>query len=308
MKFILIFLIIGMVDIMQAQNIRENLKRHVSALSNEIGERSGAANFAKLEKARDYVRKEFEKYGYKPILQTYESGHYKGIFTNLVAEKSGEKQKEKIILVGAHYDTAAGAPGADDNASGTAVLLELAGVLSKIKTDKTVRFVAFSNEEPPFFMTEDMGSWRHAHEAKEKKEQIEAMLCLESVGYFSDKPGSQKYPPFLNFIYPDKGNYISIVSNVPSRSLLKKTVKHFKKSASLPVQSLWAPQLLVPAISLSDQWAFWRHGYKAVMITDTAFLRTPYYHTSLDTHEKLDYERMAQVFQGIKGVILELSK
>jgi Zn-dependent M28 family amino/carboxypeptidase len=153
-----------------------------------------------------------------------------------------------------------------------------------------------------------MGSFRYAQEAKKKKENIKGVLCLESIGYYSDKKGSQGYPPGFGFFYPNRGNFIAMVSNFESRRLLKTTVREFKKASGLPVEYLVGFSILAPAISFSDHWSFWRFGYKAIMITDTAFYRNPYYHTPADTFDKLDYQRICEVVKGLCHAIIELAK
>lgn len=287
------------------QELIKNLERHVKALSNDIGERN-FIQYRNLERAADYIKKEFEKYGYSPEEQIY---HFEGSpFKNLIATKKGRLYSDKIIIVCAHYDSVAGSPGADDNASGVAGILELSRLLSKEDINKTVRFVATVNEEPPFFTTQDMGSLVYAREAKKRGDSILGVLCLESIGYYSDKRKSQSYPFGLSLFYPDKGNFIGIVSNLSSRRLLKKVVKEFRRQSGFPVEYLVGFSFLAPAISFSDHWSFWEFGYKAVMITDTAFYRNPYYHTAFDTSEKLDYQSMSLVVRGLYRALSELGK
>ncbi|MCM8800399.1 MAG: M28 family peptidase [Candidatus Omnitrophica bacterium] len=288
-----------------AMDLESNLKKHIKVLAGDIGERN-YIQYKGLERAGSYIKEEFVSYGYQPVEQIY---HIKNQpYKNIIATKRGEDKKEKIIIVCAHYDTVLGSSGADDNASGVAVLLELARLLYKEKTFKTIKFIAFTNEEPPLFMTEDMGSFFYAKQAKGKKEAIDGVLCLESLGFYSDKKGSQDYPFGLSPFYPDKGNFIAIVSNFSSHSLLKIIVKEFKKAVAFPLEYLVAPVFFAPAISFSDNYSFWRFGYKAVMITDTAFYRNPYYHTSQDTPEKLNYNYLAKVTEGLYYVLINLGR
>jgi len=285
------------------KQMTDNLKKHVKILSEDIGERN-FIQYQNLELSADYIKQEFEKYGYNPQDQIY---YLKGkSFRNIIATNKGRLQPEKTIIIGAHYDSVLGSPGADDNASGVAGLLELSRLLSENIFDKTIKFIAFTNEEPPFFMSKNMGSYRYAEEARKNGEDILGMLCLESIGYYSDKDKSQSYPLGFSFFYPDKGNFIVVVSNFNSRYLLKRIVKEFKEYSDFPIESHVGFSILAPAISFSDQWSFWKYGYKAVMITDTAFYRTPYYHTSEDTLDKINYQSLSYVIKGLYQTILEL--
>jgi Zn-dependent M28 family amino/carboxypeptidase len=283
----------------------ENLKRCIAVLSKDIGERN-FIRYRNLERAADYISEELKNYGYELEVENYslEGKPYR----NIIAAKRGDIFPDKIIIICAHYDSVIGSPGADDNASGVAGLLELAFLISKEDIDKTVKFIAFTNEEPPLFMTKDMGSFRYAQKIKRRGNNIEGVLCLESIGYYSDKRKSQTYPLGFSFFYPDKGNFIAVVSDPASRQLLKTTVKEFKKKSNFPIEYLVDFSFLVPAISFSDHWSFWKFGYKAIMITDTAFYRNPYYHTQADTFEKLDYLSMTEVVKGLYNVIREFSR
>jgi hypothetical protein len=283
----------------------ENLKRHIQVLSQDIGERN-FWQYQNLERAADYIKGEFRKYGYEPREQIY---HLEGKpYRNIIATKKGEIQSDKIIIICAHYDSVVGSPGADDNASGIAGLLELARRLAQENTKKTIKFITMVNEEPPFFMSKDMGSFQYARQVRKKGDNIEAVLCLESLGYYQDKKGSQHYPLGFSFSYPDKGNFIAVVSNFNSRGLLKRIVKEFRQATDFPLEYLVGFSFLAQAIGFSDHWSFWRFGFKAVMITDTAFYRTPYYHTQEDTLDKLDFNSLSLVIEGLHGVLLKLSE
>ena len=285
-------------------DIQDNLRRTVNFLSKEVGPR-GYLQVEALNKTADYIRSEFGSYGYTVLEQPYEvEGHtYKNIFVEI----KGEKPPEKVLVIGAHYDTVMGSPGADDNASGVAGLLELARLLSNRVFDKTIQLVAFTLEEPPFFRSGLMGSHVYAKRLKQKGIDVEGMICLEMIGYFTDKAGSQLYPmPFFRWMYPAKGNFIIIVSNIQSKNFLKRVKSAFKKGTDLPVESLSAFPL-VPGIDFSDHRSFWKFKYDAVMVTDTAFYRNPQYHGMGDIPEILDYERMAKVVLGLKSSIEELA-
>jgi hypothetical protein len=282
------------------RTIRDNLQRIVRNISGEIGSR-GYLQADALQKTADFISSELQHYGYTISYQTYEDGGrtYKNIHTEI----KGKTIAEKIIVVGAHYDTVTGTPGADDNASGIAGLLEIARLLSDDPAHITVRFVAFTLEEPPFFRSNLMGSHIYAQRLRENDEHIEGMICLESIGYFTDKPGSQFFPfSFFRWIYPDKGNFITFVSNLNSKIFLNRLKQGFQKGAVLPVESI-STLSIIPGIDFSDHRSFWKAGFKAIMVTDTAFYRNPHYHTPGDVHDTLDYERMAEVVLGLKSSI-----
>jgi Zn-dependent M28 family amino/carboxypeptidase len=206
------------------------------------------------------------------------------------------------IVVGAHYDSVPGSPGADDNASGVAVLIELAGLLAGAGG---VQFVAFANEEMPYFMSREMGSFFAAREARGRGEKLRAMLSLEMLGYYRDAPGSQQYPFPLSLFYPDRGDFIAFVGDLGSRSLTRKVTSLFRKHAAFPSEGVAAPGF-IPGVTWSDHWSYRSHGFPAIMVTDTAFYRYPHYHLPSDTAEKLDYERMARVTLGLAAVIREI--
>lgn len=284
------------------EEMMENLKKHIQVLSKDIGERN-FLHHQNLERAASYIKEEFRNYGYSPEEEIYylEGKPYR----NIIATKNGKVLLEKVVIVCAHYDSAIGSPGADDNASAVAGLLELARLLSKEDLNKTIKFIAFTNEEPPFFATSNMGSFRYAQEAKRRGNNIWGVLCLESIGYYSDKKGSQGYPSrLLNLFYPGRGNFIALVSNFHSGCLLKKIAREFKRASNFPIECLIAPAILVPAISLSDHWSFWEFGYRAVMFTDTAFYRNPHYHTPQDLPEELNYASMTEFVKTLYHVLL----
>lgn len=220
---------------------------------------------------------------------------------NVVAEIEG--RGGGIIVVGAHYDSVAGSPGADDNASGVATLLELHRRFRGETPQKTVRFIAFSNEEPPFFQTPEMGSCVYAAAAAARGEKIDAMINIESVGYYADR---QEYPAGLSAIYPARGDFIAFVANIPSAGLLRRCARAFRSSSPVPVESAALPEL-VSGVAWSDQWSFWRIGVPAVMITDTAFFRNPHYHTAGDLPDTLDYARLSLVADGLEAAVRALA-
>lgn len=280
----------------------ERLKNHVMMLSQNIGSR-GVWDHAGLERSAEYITQQLRSCGYTPEFQTY-TVHGKQV-KNIIAEKKGTKTPEEIVVVGAHYDTYFN-PGADDNASGVAGLLELAKALSGRDTARTLRFVAFVNEEPPFFQTEEMGSLVYARQASARHEDIKAAVILEMIGYFTSKPFSQRYPPFLGYFYPNSGNSIAIIGNQRSARLVHTISKVMKAASPLDVRSFTLE--FVNTTAFSDNWSFWRAGYQAVMVTDTAFYRNKNYHTQRDTHESLDYSAMAHVVSGLKKTLLTLTQ
>jgi Zn-dependent M28 family amino/carboxypeptidase len=205
-------------------------------------------------------------------------------------------------VVGAHYDTVPGTPGADDNASGVAALLELAQQFGREHLDRTLRFVFFPNEEPPFFPDAGMGSAAYAGKLRNERVDVHMMISLEMLGYYSDRAKSQKYPPGLSLFYPDRGNFIGFISNLASRQRLRETKRAFMASTEFPCESLAAPEWTV-VVGLSDHHSFWSQGYPALMVTDTAFMRNPHYHGSSDSADTLDYERFADVTRGLVSAI-----
>ena len=281
------------------QLIHDNLKRHVAALAGSIGERNVWRPEA-MAAAAGYIQERFEDAGYTVNVQPFTS---RGLtVNNIEAVLPGQGAADEIIVVGAHYDSVADSPGADDNASGVAALLELARLLAGTTLPRTVRFVAFANEEAPFFYGDEMGSNLYAARAQAQGEHVEAMLSLETLGYFTDQPGSQKYPFPFSYLYPDTGNFIGFVGNLSSRSLVRKAVGAFRASTAFPSEGVAAPSG-IEGIHWSDHWSFWEAGYPAIMVTDTAPFRYPYYHTAKDTPAQLDYNGLARVTGGLADVV-----
>jgi len=221
---------------------------------------------------------------------------------NLIVEIRGSTCPEEIVIVGAHYDSVDASPGADDNASGVAGMLALARRFANARPARTLRFVAWTNEEPPHFQTSTMGSLVYARRCRERKERIVAALSLEMLGYYKDEPGSQQYPPPLSALYPDTADFIGFAGNIGSRALVNRCVTAFRARSTFPAHAAVLPEL-IPQTGWSDQWSFWQFGWPALMVTDTALYRNPHYHTARDTPDKLDYERMAMVVDGVAGVI-----
>jgi Zn-dependent M28 family amino/carboxypeptidase len=283
--------------------LRVRLQHHVEVLAAEIGERHVWRPRA-LAAAADYIEEALSPSRYEVRRQRYE---VEGVAcTNLEVERLGQERPAEIILVGAHYDTVEGCPGADDNASGVAAMLEIARLLRDQQLGCTVRCAAFVNEEPPFFHSRAMGSAVYARTARARSDNIKLMLSLEMLGYFSRAPRSQRYPPLLRFFYPDRGDFIGFVSNWRSRFALVKVHEAFRSQCTFPSERLASPAIL-PGVSWSDQLSFWRMGYRALMVTDTAFYRNPHYHRATDTPDKLDFDSMARVTAGLAQAIAALT-
>ena len=281
--------------------LAENLRHHVIAIASREHNRF---RFAELEASARYIERTFEDYGYLVQAQRIEAPA--GEVRNIEMEIKGAALASEIIVIGAHYDSVIGAVGANDNGSGVAAVLELARLFREAKPARTLRLVAFVDEEPPFFKTNQMGSRVYARRSKDRGENIVAMFSLETIGYYSDRPGSQRYPFPLGFFYPSTGNFIAFVSNLSSRALLHEVLASFRRHAEFPSESVAAPAFM-PGVDWSDHWSFWKEGYPALMVTDTAPYRYPYYHTAQDTPDKVDYERAARVVTGLQRMLRELA-
>jgi hypothetical protein len=285
------------------KEISSNLHRHVNKLAGEIGERNIWLP-SKLNAAAAYIEKTWLGQDYTVKHQEYDARGVKSV--NLEIEIPGTTLSDEIILIGAHYDSVLGCPGANDNATGVAALLEISRLLGTRKLARTVRLVAFTNEEPPFFLRRDMGSKVYASLARKRKDNIVAMLSLETMGYYSEAPSSQQYPFPFSFFYPHTANFIGFVGNLGSRHLVRQSLEAFRSHTQFPSEGTAAPGWIT-GIGWSDHWSFWRAGYRAIMVTDTALFRYEHYHTSGDTPEKIDYNRLARVTMGLSHVVTELA-
>lgn len=285
------------------QEMARRLERHISVLCSDPAGRNYIEKKG-LAAARDYIAGQFKSSGYQVEFHEYQIAS--DDYTNIEVTRLGSTHADEIIVVGAHYDAVVGAPGANDNGSGVAALLELVDRFRDAELARTIRFVAFVNEEPPHFMTGAMGSAVYAREVAKRKDNIVAMYSLETIGYFSDDPGSQHYPLPFSFFYPDQGNFIGFIGNLRSRSLVTRSIRAFRAHATFPSEGIAAPAF-IPGISWSDQRSFWKQGYPAIMITDTAPYRYPYYHTPSDTPDKVNYDKMVYVVQGLSKMLEDLS-
>ncbi|TWT32577.1 M28 family metallopeptidase [Blastopirellula retiformator] len=286
--------------------IAARLTKHVDCLANLIGIRT-LRHPAALTSTIGYITQQWIEMGYQVRQQTYDAGE--GEATNLIVETSGSQRPEQIILLGAHYDSTPYTPGADDNASAVAVMLEVARLLKAHAPRRTLRYVAFACEEAPYFNLGAMGSQHHARTARAANEQILGMLCLEMVGYFRDDPNSQKIPDTMPKIFhplfPTVGNFLAAVGNLSSWKLNWQFRRGFKQGSQLPLWSLNLPEK-IHEIRRSDNSSFWDQGYPALMLTDTSFLRNPNYHQMTDTPDTLDYERMTEVALGVAAAVRRL--
>ena len=301
----------------------EPLRRHVQAIASS---EHNLHHPARLESAARYLEETLASFGYRVASQPIETVAMTPLEAsrerslerpdtaatevrlhprNLEVELRGTAAESGIVIVGAHYDSVYGAPGANDNGSGVAALVELARLVRDWQPRHTWRFVLFVNEEPPYFKTDLMGSYAYAQRSQTRGEPIVAMFSLETIGYYSDAPGSQHYPFPLGLFYPNRGDFLAFVANLGSRALLHKTIGAFRELAQFPSEGVAAPAW-IPGVDWSDQWAFWRAGFQALMITDTAPYRYPHYHTSRDTPDKVDYDRLARIVRGLERTFRDL--
>ena len=283
--------------------LEQELHSYVQTLAGDIGERN-LFHYDKFLAAAEYIRSTLADVGYEVQRQAYEVEGK--VCENIEAEVLGTDRPDEILLIGAHYDSVKGSPGANDNGTGVAAMLALARAFRQSPLKRTLRFVAFANEEPPFFQTDDMGSRHYAQRSKQRGESIVLMFSLETIGYYSDNPGSQSYPPPLNFVYPSTGNFIAFVSNTENGRWVRTVIDGFRQQVLFPSEGavLWG---WIPGVGWSDHWAFWKEGFPAVMVTDTALFRYPAYHTAEDTPDKVNYERLARVVSGMQRVITTIA-
>lgn len=283
--------------------LRDELRRHVEKLGGEIGERN-VVHPEKLRAAADYLEGVFANLGYRVTRQPYPT---EGMTCdNLEVELPGISHRDEIVVIGAHYDSVMGCPGANDNASGVASVLALARDWAKREPSRTVRFVAFVNEEPPFFQTDLMGSVVYAKRCRQRGDKIVAMLSLETMGCYYFEKGSQKYPFPFGLFYPSRGDFIAFVGNTSSGDLVRRCVRTFRANAAFPSEGGAVPGSL-PGVGWSDHWSFWQSEYPGLMVTDTAPFRYPHYHTAQDTPDKVDYARLARVVDGLSKVLEDLA-
>jgi len=282
------------------------LKTHIAAIA---AREHNIAHHDELEKVARYIETTLESYGYVVHRQNFAVDDKTVRNIDVIIEPLTGVPAPEVLVVGAHYDSAPTTPGANDNATGAAAVIELARLLGDLKgsTKRRIRFALFVNEEPPYFQTPDMGSLRYAQALAAQNERVVAMYSLETLGYYSDKPGSQQYPGPFGMMFPDRANFIAFVGMLGSRPLVRETVRSFRSHTAFPTIGGAAPASL-EGIGWSDHWAFAEQGFPAVMITDTALFRYPHYHRPTDTPDKVDVEKLARVVKGIERVIREAAR
>jgi hypothetical protein len=285
-------------------SLADELRREVRHIAVDIGERNVQRRPAQLAEAADYLEAGFKAAGCTVARQEYEVSGVK--CHNLEAAVLGGTRPQEIVVVGAHYDTVPGTPGANDNTSGVAATLALARRFAHRPSGRTIRFVTFVNEEPPYFQTERMGSWVYARRCRRQGDNIVAMLSLEMLGCYDDAPGSQRYPPPFDLLYPSSGDFIGFVGKIASRDLVRQAIAAFRQAEPFPSEGAAVPEA-IPGVGYSDHWSFWQEGYAAIMVTDTAMYRYPHYHHPEDTIDKIDFDRMARVVRGLEKVVAELA-
>ncbi len=277
------------------------LKQHIAVIA---AREHNVARYDELEKVARYLETTLESYGNAVGRQEFVADGKPVRNIDVTIEPPAGIADPEVVVVGAHYDSARGTPGANDNATGAAAVIELARLLGDLKgtSGKRIRLVLFVNEEPPYFMTEAMGSLHYARALSARHERVVAMYSLETIGFYSSAPGSQGYPAPFGLMFPDRGDFVAFVGMLGSRPLLQETMRSFRSHTPFPTIGGVAPRA-VPGIAWSDHWAFAEHGFQAVMITDTALFRYPHYHQPTDTPDKIDTEKLARVVKGIERVV-----
>lgn len=286
--------------------LQARLEHHLKVIAQDIGIRhcQNPAAYEKLKAADAYIRSVWKSQGYEVQSQSYDVGRE---VENLYVEKKGTGKPDEILVVGAHYDGVETSPAANDNGSGVAALLELSAALAKTPTLRTIQFVAFVNEEPPFFQTEAMGSRIYASELALEKKNVVGMISLETIGCYLYGKDTQEYPWPFSLFYPNTGSFIAFVGNYSSRDWVGQCVKDFREESTFPSEGVAAPDF-IQGIGWSDHWSFWQEGYPALMVTDTAPYRYKYYHTPQDTFDKIDFPHMTQVVEGLQKMVLRLAQ
>lgn len=298
---------------LEQQTLADHLRIDLQTLAGDIGERNAFLP-GKLEAAAAFIEKQLTQAGYSvqrhpfPVhLELGPNPESDTVCSNLSVEIPGTTKPEEIIVVGAHYDSIFGSPGANDNGTGVVATLALARRMANSSPRRTLRFVFFVNEEPPFFQVEEqMGSLVYARQCRARNDNIIAMLALETMGCYSDEPGTQHYPLGLGLLYPTTGNFIGFVGNFGSRGLVRQCIASFRQHTSFPSEGAALPGH-IPGVGWSDHWSFWQAGYSAIMVTDTAPFRYEHYHEASDTRDKVDYDRLARVTEGLQRVINDLA-
>ena len=282
------------------------LRRHIEATASR---EHNVAHYDELENSARYIETTLASYGYTVNRQSFEADDYLSDTRTVrnievVIEPRDPGPATETLVVGAHYDSAIGAPGANDNGSGVAAVIELARLLGDLegKSPRRIRLVLFVNEEMPYFRTQEMGSWQYAAALHAGNERVVGMYSLETIGWFASEPGSQRYPTPFNLIFPDRGDFVAFVGTPYARALVWETIRSFRSHTQFPSIGGVAPDS-VPGIDWSDHWAFEEVGFPALMVTDTAPFRYPHYHQFTDTPDKVDADSLARVVKGMERVI-----
>jgi Zn-dependent M28 family amino/carboxypeptidase len=287
----------------EEHDLAMRLKTHVMATASVP---HNVKHYAALERAAQYIEGTLEALGYMINRQVFTVAG--SAVRNIEVEREAQSAEVPSLVIGAHYDSFENAPGANDNGSGVATVLELARLLKKWQPQRTrLRFALFVNEEPPYYRTPDMGSWRYAKLLSERGEKVRGMISLETLGAFSDMAGSQKYPLPFGLIFPSTANFVAFVGLPGTRSFLHEVMASFRRHIAFPSIGGIAPDALVPGVGWSDHWAFRAFGFPAIMVTDTALFRYPHYHLPSDTPDKLDYERLARITKGLERMVREVA-
>ena len=286
--------------------LAQSLERHIATIA---AREHNVVHYDELEKVARYIEATLASFGYAVGRQEFLVNGKLVRNIDVAIEPAGRSADPDVIVVGAHYDSVSGSPGANDNASGAAAVIELARLLRDLDTvgGKRIRLALFVNEEPPYFRTEAMGSLRYARALAQRNERVVAMYSLETIGFYSSDPGSRVYPAPFGLMFPDRGDFVAFVGMMGSRALVRETMRSFRTHTSFPTIGGVAPDF-IPGIGWSDHWAFAEQGFQAVMITDTAPFRYPHYHQPSDTPDKVDAEKVARVVKGIERVIRDLSR
>ena len=286
-----------------AHGLARRLEAHITTVASKP---HNLDHYEALESAAVYIEQTLMGFGLKPQAHIFTVAGKPVRNIEVVWEPAGATPATPTIVIGAHYDSPEDAPGANDNGTGVAAALELAQSLAALKpASHRLRLALWVNEEQPYGKTPDMGSWRHAKALKDSGENIEGMIALETIGYFSGEAGSQEFPPPFGLIYPSTGNFIAFVGLPGSRAFLHRALKVFRAHAQFPSIGGVAPGFL-EGIDLSDHWAFHQFGFPAMMVTDTAPYRNPYYHELDDLPENVDYESLARVTLGLEKMLRQL--
>ncbi len=288
----------------EQKDLANRLHEHITKLADEIGER----NYLKIDQlhaAARYIKSTFlAEPGVKTIAQPFQ---FEGRdYEIIIGELAGASRDPEVVVVTAHYDTVVGSPGANDDGSGIAAILELAAALGTSHHKRTIRFVALPTHEYPFWDGDGVSSYRYAKQCRAENENVVAMISLDTIGYYSDERSSQRLLWGMDSLYPDRGNFIAFVSNNKNRDLVRRTVKSFREHEAFPCEGMAVPEI-IPGVGFSDHRMFWQFGYPGMMITDTAFYRYPGYHNSNDKPNLVDYNRLARVVSGLKYVLSDLA-